>query len=71
TSSTDEIVKEGSQGISTTGLASELRRLFWEYDFDALSWERDNHFITKRILTHGGLWSDSHGARYRRVASNK
>lgn len=55
TSSTNKIIKEGSQGTSTNGLTPELRRLFWEYDFDTLSWERDGHFITKRILTHGGL----------------
>lgn len=55
TSSTNKIVKEGSQGTSANDLTPELRRLFWEYDFDALSWERDGHFIIKRILTHGGL----------------
>ena len=30
-----------------------LRRFFWDYDFGALSWERDRDFITGRILTHG------------------
>ncbi|OLE51632.1 MAG: hypothetical protein AUG51_22015 [Acidobacteria bacterium 13_1_20CM_3_53_8] len=55
TGSTNKVVEEGSQAASANGLAPELRRLFWEYDFDSLSWERDGHFITKRILTHGGL----------------
>jgi hypothetical protein len=30
-----------------------LRRFFWDYDFDALSWERDRDFVTGRLLTHG------------------
>lgn len=55
TNSTDKIVKESWRGASPNGLAPELRRLFWEYDFDALSGERDAQFIAKRILTHGGL----------------
>jgi hypothetical protein len=53
--STDKIFKESWRGASANGLAPSLRRLFWEYDFDLLSWERDAQFITKRILTHGGL----------------
>ncbi len=57
TSSTEKITQEGSLVTATNGLAPELRRFFWEYDFNALSWERDGQFIIKRILTHGGLWA--------------
>lgn len=55
TSSSNKIVEERSQVTSANGLAPELRKLFWEYDFDSLSWERNSHFIIKRILTHGEL----------------
>jgi hypothetical protein len=57
TNPANKIVEEGSQVTLTNGLAPELKSLFWEYDFQSLSWERDGHFITKRILTHGGLWA--------------
>ncbi len=57
TGSNNQAVEERSQVAPTNGLAPQLRRLFWEYDFESLSWERDGHFITKRILTHGGLRS--------------
>jgi hypothetical protein len=30
-----------------------LRRYFWDYDFSALSWERNRDFVTGRLLTHG------------------
>jgi hypothetical protein len=38
---------------SPAKLPRPLRRFFWDYDFDVLSWERDRGFITGRILTHG------------------
>jgi hypothetical protein len=58
-------LKENRQGdshgewssLNGHDLPVELKPLFWEYDFESLSWKRDNHFITKRILTHGGLWA--------------
>ncbi len=45
---------ESSRAKTKRDLPDELQPLFWEYDFESLSWERDNHFITKRVLTHGG-----------------
>ncbi|MFT3767633.1 MAG: hypothetical protein QM820_19435 [Minicystis sp.] len=30
-----------------------LRRFFWEYDFDDLSWESDRVLITERLLSRG------------------
>jgi hypothetical protein len=30
-----------------------LRMCFWDYDFSALSWERDRDFIIGRVLTYG------------------
>lgn len=27
-----------------------LRRFFWDYDFNALSWERDRDFIFRKLL---------------------
>ena len=34
---------------------SVLRTIFWDVDFDALSWNENQDFITQRVLTHGGL----------------
>jgi hypothetical protein len=60
-----ETLKENRQGdghrewasLNGRDLPIELKALFWEYDFESLSWKRDSHFITKRVLTHGGLWA--------------
>jgi hypothetical protein len=37
-------------------LASDLRKLFWEYDDRSLSWEKDRDLITARILS-SGTWT--------------
>ncbi|MFQ5631347.1 MAG: hypothetical protein ACE5I1_21450 [bacterium] len=37
----------------TSRLPQSLAPLFWEYDFDALSWQSDADLITLRILTSG------------------
>jgi hypothetical protein len=34
-------------------LPQSLAPLFWEYDFDALSWQADADLVTLRILTSG------------------
>lgn len=34
-------------------LPEELRGLFWEYDFDDLSWEEDRDLIFRRVLSDG------------------
>lgn len=34
-----------------------FRPLFWEYDFDALSWEEDLDLITGKVLG-SGQWAD-------------
>lgn len=34
-------------------LPEALRELFWEYDFDELSWEDDRNLIFKRVLSVG------------------
>jgi hypothetical protein len=34
-------------------LPEALRGLFWEYDFDELSWEEDRDLIFKRVLSAG------------------
>jgi hypothetical protein len=34
-------------------LPSMLRSLFWEYDFEALTWENDRDLIIARVLAHG------------------
>jgi hypothetical protein len=37
-----------------TGLPPLLRPLFWEYEFEALTWEQDRDPLIARILTAGG-----------------
>jgi hypothetical protein len=37
------------------GLPEVLRPLFWEYDFDVLSWETDRDLVIARILARGDL----------------
>jgi hypothetical protein len=34
-------------------LPESLRGLFWEYDFDDLSWEEDRDLIFRRVLAEG------------------
>src|SRR5438128_2350948 len=38
-------------------LPKRLKRLFWEYEFCRLNWERHKNLVTSRILSHGG-WED-------------
>ena len=40
-----------------TGLPETLRPLFWEYDFDSLSWQKDKDLVIGRIL-ESGRWTD-------------
>ena len=42
---------------SRSKLPEQLRALFWEYDFDDLSWEDDSDLIVARVLERG-TWSD-------------
>jgi hypothetical protein len=41
-----------------------LKTLFWDYDFDILTWEQDRELIVSRILTSGNwdavTWLRSH-----------
>ncbi len=34
---------------------SILEPIFWDVDFEVLSWEKDRDFIIQRVLTHGNL----------------
>lgn len=34
-------------------LPESLRPLFWEYDFDDLSWDEDRELVIGRVLAHG------------------
>lgn len=38
----------------TSDLPGFLRPLFWDYEFDALTWEEDHDLVMKRILASGG-----------------
>ena len=40
-----------------TVLPETLRPIFWEYDFDSLSWHEDTDLIIGRIL-ESGRWED-------------
>ncbi|MCK6526619.1 hypothetical protein L6R50_03400 [Myxococcota bacterium] len=42
---------------SRTKLPEALRPLFWEYDFDELSWEEDLDLVAGKVLEHGA-WRD-------------
>jgi hypothetical protein len=42
-----------SERSTLEGLPDTLRPFFWEYDFDALSWERDRDLITRKLLESG------------------
>jgi hypothetical protein len=37
----------------TRALPESLRPLFWEYDFDTLSWTDDRDLVIGRVLAHG------------------
>ena len=34
---------------------SNLKTIFWDIDFETLSWEANQDFIIQRVLTHGTL----------------
>ena len=38
---------------SVPALPEELRKLFWDHDFDRLNWDSDHDLITHRILASG------------------
>lgn len=40
---------------ATVDLPDELRALFWDYDTEALSWDRSRHTIVVRLLEKGGM----------------
>jgi hypothetical protein len=45
--------KEKSTYLSK--LPKKLRALFWDYDFENLTWKKDRNLITGRVLAAGGL----------------
>jgi hypothetical protein len=42
-----------STPAETRALPESRRPLFWEYDFDALSWTDDRDLVIGRVLAHG------------------
>ena len=57
--------------MSTARLPKMLRPLFWDYNFDILTWEEDRELIISRILISGSwdavTWLRSHaGDQYLR-----
>ena len=46
--------RQGAQFARSSRLPAMLRALFWDYDFDALTWEKDRDLITARVLASGG-----------------
>lgn len=42
-----------SQSASSSKLPIILRGLFWDYDFEVLTWEDDRELIISRVLTSG------------------
>jgi len=45
-------------GATTGSLPLALHRLFWEYDADALQWEKDRDLVISRVLAYGN-WRDT------------
>lgn len=41
------------QETPSAPLPESLRGLFWEYDFDSLSWDEDRDLIFRRVLAEG------------------
>lgn len=39
-------------------IPSSLRRLFWEYDFDKLTWKKDKELVIFRVLAYGN-WRET------------
>lgn len=46
--------RQGTQFARSSRLPALLRALFWDYDFEALTWENDRDLIMARVLTSGG-----------------
>lgn len=53
---------QGPITISTSGIPEALRPLFWEHQFDHLSWEADAGLIIGRVLSRG-TWTDVQSVR--------
>jgi hypothetical protein len=47
---------QSTGSLSTPQVRESLRPLFWEYDFDCMSWEADAGLIIGRVLSCG-TWS--------------
>ena len=47
-----------------SGLPEQLRPLFWQHDFEELSWEQDRDLVIGRTLSHGS-WDDIQWLRSR------
>ena len=54
------LASESHSGAEKVALSipPALRRLFWEYDFDALRWEKDRDLVISRVLAFGN-WRDT------------
>ncbi len=46
--------RHGSRSVRSSRLPAMLRALFWDCDFEALTWENDRDLITARVLASGG-----------------
>jgi len=50
--------------MPTSKLPDMLRAIFWDYDFETLTWKHDRELIIKRILVSGDwnavIWLRSH-----------
>jgi hypothetical protein len=45
--------RQGSLPARSSRLPAMLRALFWDYDFETLTWENDQSLITARVLASG------------------
>lgn len=56
--------QDHQQTADSSKLPSVLRKFFWDYDFETLSWENSRDMIIGRILTYGSwgavTWLRSH-----------
>lgn len=54
------LVTESHSGaeVAAPSILLALRRLFWEYDADALRWEKDRDLVVARVLAYGN-WRDT------------
>jgi hypothetical protein len=44
-------------GNELLALPLELKPLFWEYDFDTLSWDKDRDLVVSKVL-NSGSWDN-------------